>query len=74
MLLDGFLYFSQKVLELPSRPKLLAATYNLRIEQTLEHMARFLHFIQNVVFMTLNTEAFSSNVQFMYRANFSAFG
>ena len=35
------------------RPKFLAATSNLRKEQNLEHLGRFLHFSQKVVEVTL---------------------
>ena len=36
------------------RPKFLAASYNLLVEQNLVHLSRFLHFSQNVVQVTLN--------------------
>ena len=36
------------------RPKFLAATYNLRVEQNLVHLVRFLHVSQKVVGMTLS--------------------
>ena len=35
------------------RPKFLAATSNLRIEQNVVHLGRFLHFSQKVVGVTL---------------------
>ena len=35
------------------RPKFLAATSNLRVEQNLVHLGRFLHFSQKVVRVTL---------------------
>ena len=35
------------------RPKFLAATSNLRVEQNLMHLGRFLHFSQTVVGETL---------------------
>ena len=54
--------------------RLLAATSNLRIEQNLVHLGRFLHFSQEVVGVTLKTQAFVSNFQFSYRAKFSALG
>ena len=34
-------------------PKFLAATSNLRVEQNLVHLGRFLHFSQKVVGVTL---------------------
>ena len=36
------------------RPNLLAATSNLRVEENLVHLGRFLHFSQKVVGVTLN--------------------
>ena len=36
------------------RPKFLAATSNLRVEQNLVHLGRFLHFSQKVVGLTLS--------------------
>ena len=38
------------------RPKFLAATSNLRVEQNLVHLGRFLHFSQKVVGVTLKEE------------------
>ena len=38
------------------RPKFLAATSNLRVEQNLVHLDRFLHFSQKVVGVTLTAE------------------
>ena len=35
------------------RPKFLAATSSLRVEQNLVHLGRFLHFSQKVVRVTL---------------------
>ena len=35
------------------KPKFLAATFNLRVEQNLVHLGRFLHFSQKVVGVTL---------------------
>ena len=35
------------------RPKLLSATSNLRVEQNLVHLSRFMHFSQKVVGVTL---------------------
>ena len=37
------------------RPKFLAATSNLRVEQNLVHLGRFLYFSQKVVGVTLKT-------------------
>ena len=38
------------------RPKFLAATPNLRVEQNLVHLGRFLHFSQKVVGVTLKED------------------
>ena len=42
--------------------------------QNLVHLGRFLDFSQKVVGVTLKTEVFIRNLQFTYRAKFSAFG
>ena len=41
------------------RPKFLAATSNLRVEQNLVHLGRFLHFSQRVVGVTLKKNVWS---------------
>ena len=38
------------------RPKFLAATPNLRVEQNVMHLGRFLHFSQQVVGVTLTSK------------------
>ena len=38
---------------LVERPKFLSATSNLRVEQNLVHLGRFMHFSQKVVGVTL---------------------
>ena len=43
------------------RPKFLTATSNLRVEQKLVHLGRFLHFSQKVFGMTLK-----GNSQYIY--------
>ena len=35
------------------KPKFLSITFNLRVEQNLVHLGRFLHFSQKVVVVTL---------------------
>ena len=39
------------------RPKFLAATSNLRVEQNLVHLGSFLHFSQKVVGVTLKKDS-----------------
>ena len=44
------------------RPKFLAATSNLRVEQNSVHLGRFLHFSQKVVGVTLNAVYFMQDL------------
>ena len=52
----------------------LAGTSNLCVERNLVHLGRFLHFSQKIVGVTLTTEVFISNLKFMCREKFAAFG
>ena len=51
---------------LKDRSFYLAATSNLRVEQNLVHLGRFLHFSQKVVGVTLNNSATWTAMKFIF--------
>ena len=44
------------------RPKISSATYNLRAEQNLVHLGRFMHFSQKVVGVTLSINEYKCDL------------
>ena len=56
------------------RPKFLAATSNLLVQQNLVHVRRFLHFSQKVVGVTLSViDQYGVQIQMVYVADFCHF-